>query len=284
MKLLHILTIGVFISWLALFAVLYCQGIVTSKVYTSRKTISLDLKDLSRNSKENQLISEIFPGDSLETIKPKRKVILLYIDGFRESFIDGDFINYVGEYHSYRMRIFKDLLQTNPKNLQLSTCLTVAPTMTMQGVLRLLTGNYPSYLEIVNQLKHEDELAEDSFIFQAKQNGLRIKSYGRDSISAFYKNSIDQTFITSTRNMKEHQLEKKYINEGIQYIFNNPDEWDLATFDSTTLDNTAHTVWSNCKQNDDAIKRTEEIIDNIIKKYDKWYYSSYSFRPWKRWY
>ena len=117
--------------------------------------------------------------------------------------------------------------------------------MTIQGVIRLLTGSYPSYLEIVNQLKHEDELGEDSFIYQAIEKGLKVKSFGRDSISAFFENSIDQSYITSTKNMREFSIEKNFIDEGFKMIFDHPDEWDLVTLDSTTLDNTAHTSCSN---------------------------------------
>ena len=121
MKHLYILVAGTFMVWLVLFAMFSGQGIVTSKIGIDSKTISLDLRDLARNKEEKQLISDVFPGHPLKTIRPKRKVILLYIDGFRESFIDGDFVNYVGDYHSYRMNIFKDLIEADPSLLQLST-------------------------------------------------------------------------------------------------------------------------------------------------------------------
>lgn len=264
MKYLHLLVAGTFFSWVMLFAVYYGQSMITTKIGITNRTVSLDLTDLARNKSERDLISKVFPGHALDTIRPKRKVIMLYIDGFRESFIDGSFVNYVGEYHGYRMKIFENEIKNDPEHIQLSTCLADAPTMTIQGVLKFLTGSYQSYLEIANQLKHDDDMLEDSFISQAIAKGLKVKYFGGDSIISFFKSSIKDDFVITSKNMVHHSKEWEMLEDGYQFIFNNTDEWDFAILDSASLDNTGHIYCSNCQINDDDIKKTEQFIKSFI--------------------
>ena len=264
MKYLHLLVAGTFFTWLMLFAVYYAQSMITTKIGLSNRTVSLNLSDLARNKEEKDAIMKAFPGHALDTIRPKRKVIMFYIDGFRESFIDGNFINYMGGYHGYRMKVFENEIKNDPEHIQFSTCLADAPTMTIQGVLKFLTGSYQSYLEIANQLKHDDEMLEDSFISQAISKGLKVKYFGGDSIANFYKSTIKDDYITSSKDMKDHSKEWELLYKGRDNIFNGADDWDFFILDSAALDNTGHIYCSNWQQNDDDIRRTEDLIKSII--------------------
>ena len=67
---------------------------------------------------EKKLISEVYPNSN--TIRPKRKVFMFFFDGLRESLVNGDFINYVGNYKKYRMDVFEKSFNKYPKKLQ--TC------------------------------------------------------------------------------------------------------------------------------------------------------------------
>ena len=106
------------------------------------------------------------------------------------------------------MKIFENEIKNDPEHIQLSTCLADAPTMTIQGVLKFLTGSYQSYLEIANQLKHDDEMLEDSFISQAIAKGLKVKYFGGDSIISFFKSSIKDDFVKINFNYVKKLLQK----------------------------------------------------------------------------
>ena len=106
----------------------------------------------------------------------------MVVDALRESFIDGEFINFVGEYPGYRMQIFKDLHNLQPNNLKMFTSIADMPTITNQRIKALTTGNIPTLFDMGGNSGSKEQVIEDSLVHQA--NYLKVK------IVAFHCNSF----------------------------------------------------------------------------------------------
>lgn len=116
--------------------------------------------------------------------------------------------------------------------------------MTPQGIQRILTGNFPSFFKITENVEHKEDIFEDTFLNQAIEQKMKIKYFGSDTISSMFSR-IDKTYTANGKEMILQTNQKTFIYNNSMVLFEPETEWDIAVIDWIVLDNFGHIGCSN---------------------------------------
>jgi GPI ethanolamine phosphate transferase 3 subunit O len=92
-------------------------------------------------------------------------VVLLIIDALMFDFADFDPLNMHPLAYQNKMPVFRDLLQSKPKNSRLFKFIADPPTTTMQRLKGLTTGSLPTFIDAGSNFA-SSEIDEDNFLDQ----------------------------------------------------------------------------------------------------------------------
>ena len=179
------IAIIVIIGWVFMLHMIALLSVVdrlfASRIETSNTGQFFNITEYGDTDEAKKLISDIFPESKI--IRPKRKVLMFFFDGLRESLISGDFVNYVGNYKKYRMDVFEKYFNKYPKNFKLATSLVQMPTNTYPRVNTIMRGNYPPFFNRVDETFEYGEATEDTIIDQILNNGYTISNLENEVFS-----------------------------------------------------------------------------------------------------
>ncbi|CAI2363875.1 unnamed protein product [Moneuplotes crassus] len=198
-------------------------------------------------------------------ILPPRKLIVILVDALRESFVDGDFINYVGDYKGYRMQLFKKLKEKYPKRLKMFTSIADMPTVTNQRIRGMSTGTVPLVFDLGGNAGVSSQIVEDSIIYQAKAMGKTIKMYGDDFWLGLYPTSFDEHEIFPSLDVTNLHDNDNLVRRRVLDQIHNHSDWDILWTHTLGIDHAGHTFNTLGEGMNRKIKDIEQIIEEIIE-------------------
>lgn len=197
---------------------------------------------------------------------------MIIVDALRESFIDGEFINYVGDYIGYRMQLFKDLNEKGTTKdgseiyLKMFTAIADMPTVTNQRIKAISTGTLPSLFDMGGNIAADAVVVEDSLIHQAKAMNKTIRLYGDDFWIGQYPDGFDDFEVFPSLDVtnlnSNDEIVKRRLLEQMQ-----KDDWDILWTHALGIDHAGHTFNELGEGLSMKLKDIEgllkEVIDNL---------------------
>lgn len=170
-----------------------------------------------------------------------RKTVVVIVDALRESFIDGDFINHVGDYTGYRMKLFKNLKEEYGDRLRMFTSIADMPTVTNQRIKSLSAGILPSLFDMGGNIGYDEAVIEDSIIHQARHHNKIIRMYGDDFWVGQYPTGFDEYEIFPSLDVTDLDSNDNIVEKRTLEQLEERDDWDILWTHVLGIDHAGHT-------------------------------------------
>ncbi|XP_014276007.1 GPI ethanolamine phosphate transferase 2 [Halyomorpha halys] len=184
------------------------------------------------------------------------RLILLVIDGMRFDFING-------EGTEENMPFVSSII--NKSDNCLLKVRVETPTVTMPRIKALMTGNIPSFLDIIRNFK-TNEVTEDNILRQASKNGFSPVFYGdetwvnlfphefirKEITTSFYVNDFFEVDDNVTRNLKKELTRA---------------DWDIMILHYLGLDHIGHVEGPKSMHIKPKLNEMDNVISLIFKDF-----------------
>jgi len=188
------------------------------------------------------------------------------VDALRESFVDGSFINYVGNYNGYRMKLFKDLKNEYGDKLKMYTSIADMPTITNQRIKAISTGTLPSTFEMGGNMGSSEEVLEDSVIHQARAHNLTIRMYGDDFWIGHYPDTFDDYEVFPSLDITDLDSNDRIVRTRLLDQLENHTDWDILWTHVLGIDHAGHSFNNLGPELEKKLKDVEDLLSDVVDK------------------
>jgi phosphatidylinositol glycan class O len=169
-----------------------------------------------------------------------KKAVIIIIDALRHDFVSYNSSLPEKDAHAFQNKLpfIHTLMKESPQNGRLYKFMADPPTTTMQRILGMTTGSFPTFIDVGANFA-SSEILEDNFVDQLLKNGKKITFMGDDTWLGLFPNRFRKSFAFPSFNVKDlHTVDNGVLTHLVPELKNR--DWDVLIAHFLGVDHCGH--------------------------------------------
>ncbi|XP_064621054.1 GPI ethanolamine phosphate transferase 3-like [Lineus longissimus] len=197
-----------------------------------------------------------------------KKAVIIIIDALRYDFVK--YNSSLPENNALpfqnKLPFIHDLMKESPQNGRLYKFIADPPTTTMQRILGMTTGSFPTFIDVGANFA-SSEIHEDNFVDQLVKNGKKITFMGDDTWLGLFPNRFRKQFPFPSFNVKDlHTVDNGVLTHLVPELNNH--DWDVLIAHFLGVDHCGHRYGPYHPAMAEKLNQMDQMLRDVVKRLD----------------